>query len=151
MCSRLHYHDKLFGSVQNAVRILLVEDNSFDAKSFELALFDSGIRSDLEVCISASSACTKISMTKERIADIILVDLSLQDGNGFDVLQAIRSNLYHRYVPTLILSGSSRPEDVMLSYAHGANAYLLKPNEFQDLVLLVKQIRTFWVDTVQLP
>lgn len=132
-------------------RILLVEDTPLDATVFRYALGHAHVHADLQVVISVAEAVKLIEQPK-KVADLVILDMSLQDGTGLDVLQAIRSSPVQHLIPVVVFSASTRDDDVRLSYAHGANAYITKPSDnYPMLVEYVKTMDAFWFSTVRLP
>jgi DNA-binding response OmpR family regulator len=65
---------------------------------------------------------------------LVLLDALLPDGDGIDLLRAIRAHPRWHAVPVLVLSGRSGDGDIVRALAAGANDYMLKP--FQPWQLL---------------
>ena len=86
-----------------------------------------------------------------RMPDLILLDLQLPDMDGFAAVTAIRSNRATHQLPVVVLSTSDRREDVHRSYEAGANAYIVKPADFEELTRSLAVSREFWGEIVQLP
>ena len=64
----------------------------------------------------------------ERSApDVILLDIELPDGNGFDVLAALRRDPKYAHVPIIMLTARTQPEDIMRGLVLGADGYITKP------------------------
>ena len=61
------------------------------------------------------------------------------------MLKWIREQTRFQQLPVVILSSSSRPEDLETAYRLGANAYLVKPSRIRELLGLVKCITEFWL------
>ncbi len=59
--------------------------------------------------------------------DLIMVDVNMQDVNGFEVVRQIRKNTTRSNIPILILSASDPHEDTNLALRAGANGYIAKP------------------------
>lgn len=137
-------------SQQSRQRILLIEDNSLDATMFKLALSRIAKNVDLTVITNVKQAVETISLDI-RIADLILIDLSLEDGTGFDVLRAIRSSPQNHLIPSIVLSGSDRQDDITLAYAYGANAYVCKPMDLPEWVNMVESIHDYWFNCARIP
>jgi CheY-like chemotaxis protein len=76
---------------------------------------------------------------------LILLDLNLPGLSGHELLRRIRSHERTRVVPVLVLSGSDAPADIQRSYEARANAYVIKPETYRDLVELVRAIDRFWL------
>ena len=83
--------------------------------------------------------------------DLILLDLNLPTMGGCEVLASIKEDDSLRTIPTVILTTVEEPADIALSYQLQANAYLIKPQQWEAFELLVRSINDFWVTQVQLP
>jgi CheY-like chemotaxis protein len=59
--------------------------------------------------------------------DVVLLDVMLSDGNGFDILAKIRSHPKLALLPVVMLTAESRAEDIKRGLALGADAYVTKP------------------------
>jgi CheY-like chemotaxis protein len=81
------------------------------------------------------------------LPSLLLLDLKMPLKHGFDVLRWIRTQAPAtvRLLPTLVLSSSSRVDDVELAYQLGANAFLTKPTTIESMVQTVRAIEDFWV------
>jgi CheY-like chemotaxis protein len=82
---------------------------------------------------------------------LVLLDLNLPYWSGFEVLAWIRQQPMLRWLPVVIFSSSSRPDDITRAYEAGANSYLVKPNSLADLTALVQGLRNFWLQYNQVP
>lgn len=71
---------------------------------------------------------------KEKFGAIIL-DNRLSDSTGAEICRAIRS--FDHAVPIVFFSGEARESEIGKAFASGANAYLVKPNDFEKLTLTV--------------
>lgn len=93
-----------------------------------------------------------LSILKDSISDkndcreFILLDLKLPGKSGFDVLEWIRDKDELTPIPVIILSSSGQRSDIMKGYSLGANSYLVKPVEHDDLVDMGKTIKDYWLD-----
>ena len=82
---------------------------------------------------------------------LILLDLNMPKKDGREVLREIRSNPNLRNIPVVILTTSKDEEDIELCYQLGANSYIKKPLSFNRLVEIVKTLKQYWFDIVELP
>lgn len=80
--------------------------------------------------------------------DLILLDLRLPRRDGFEVLEAVRAHESTRRVPVVIVTTSDRPDEIARSYQLGANAYLCKPVEFDQMTAAIRAMATFWIRTI---
>lgn len=82
---------------------------------------------------------------KETNPEIILLDINLPGMNGFEVLQFIRSKARHKRTPVIMLTSSDSENDIEKSYAFGANAYLVKPDNLQAMHEVLEDTFNFWL------
>jgi two-component system cell cycle response regulator CtrA len=115
------------------MRLLLVEDDSATAKSIELTLKASGF-----VCDSTDLGEDGIEIGKLYDYDLIILDLMLPDMDGYDVLKRLRAA--NVATPILILSGLSEIDDKIKALGFGADDYLTKPFNKQELLARIQAI-----------
>lgn len=83
--------------------------------------------------------------------DLILLDLNMPRKNGREALRDIKSNSSLRGIPIIVFTTSQATEDVDFCYESGANAYIRKPEKYDQLVEVFKGLIQFWFGMVQLP
>ncbi|TXN11334.1 response regulator transcription factor [Methylobacterium sp. WL122] len=115
------------------MRVLLVEDDAAVAQSVELML-----KSERFVTYTTDLGEEGINLGKLYDYDIILLDLTLPDMSGYDVLRGLR--LAKIKTPILILSGLSTIEDKVKGLGFGADDYLTKPFHRDELVARIHAI-----------
>lgn len=132
--------------------ILLVEDNRDDELLTLRAFQKNRIANPITVVRDGQEALDYLFATgsyAERNQDdlpvIILLDLKLPKVNGLEVLREIRSNERTRVIPVIILTTSVEDEDVIESYARGANSYIRKPVDFTEFVEAVRTLGNYWL------
>ncbi|MGF2735487.1 response regulator [Marinobacter sp. DUT-1] len=82
---------------------------------------------------------------------IILLDLNMPKKDGRECLREIRSDARLQHLPVIIMTTSSREEEVFHSYDLGANSYITKPVDFEKLVAQIKAFNNYWCSIVELP
>jgi CheY-like chemotaxis protein len=75
---------------------------------------------------------------------VIFLDLKMPRVNGLEVLRIIKADADLRQIPVVMLTSSREERDLAESYALGANAYVVKPVEFNRFLSAVKEVGTFW-------
>ena len=73
------------------------------------------------------------------VPDLIVLDLSLPDGSGFDVLRWIARRDKLKDIPVIVFTASEDPEHARLAKEFGVRRFLQKPAEFGDLVEAIKE------------
>ena len=82
---------------------------------------------------------------------LILLDLNMPKINGTEVLERLREEPALRSIPVVVLTTSDEERDIAASYALGANAYLVKPSAFDDMVSVAQIVKAHWLEAVRLP
>ena len=108
------------------MKVLVVEDNPDHAESIKRVLVNS-TDDNYSVEIAATLA-DALKFLKGDGFDAVLLDLSLPDGNGFDVIRRVSAACTER-VAVVVLTGWGGPETEDTAKQAGADAYLLKPAE----------------------
>jgi two-component system OmpR family response regulator len=120
------------------MRILLVEDDNFLANGLSLVLKDSGYMVDH----AEDGIAADISLSTTHY-DLVVLDLCLPGIDGIDVLKKMRGKKNN--VPVLILSARDQVKDRVLGLDAGANDYLTKPFDMNELEARVRAlIRLGW-------
>lgn len=115
------------------MRALLVEDNPSEAKAIELMLKSAGMVVDV-----TNYGEEGIEIGKLYDYDIIILDLMLPDIDGFEVLRALRSAKVE--TPILILSGLDQAIEKVKGFEVGADDYLTKPYNKDELIARIHAI-----------
>ncbi len=115
-------------------QILLVEDDELLGDGICKVLSRRG--DQLEWVRDGRSALTAIS---EREPDLVLLDINLPDISGFDILKTIRSA--ENDVPILVLTARSSVTNRVFALDNGADDYLVKPFDIEELCARVRALR----------
>ncbi len=107
--------------------VVLIEDDPSLATAIREGLSDAGIQSVL-----ANTVASGLEAIREKRPDAIILDLMLSDENGLDVLKSIRER--RDQTPVLILTALGSLENRVDGLHAGADDYLVKPFEMQELL-----------------
>ena len=107
-------------------RILVVDDEASVLEVIRLALQSNGW-----LVKTAQSGNAALSVLNHERFDLVILDLNLPDGDGFDVLRMLRTRL--RHVPTLVVSGYMDGALLTAAYELGASATMMKPLDLAEL------------------
>lgn len=81
----------------------------------------------------------------------ILLDLNMPKMDGRKALLFVKSDPELKKIPVVVLSTSSAEEDILRSYNLGANSFITKPVNFDDLVSMMESLKNYWLEMVKLP
>ncbi len=137
------------------IRILMVEDSYPDVVLATEALKEAKIANCIDVVDDGVEAMEYLRRQGKYSAalrpDLILLDLSLPRKDGRQVLEEIRSDPELSGLPVVVLTSSTADHDIIKSYVHRADAYLVKPVDFNGLMQVVRTIKRFALTVVKMP
>lgn len=113
-------------------KILLVEDNETIILGLEYLFKEEGF----EYSIVKNKRDTLGILDKENF-DIILLDISLPDGNGFDICKYVKNK---KNIPVIFLTAKDEEKDVVLGFDLGADDYIIKPFRNRELISRIQNI-----------
>jgi CheY-like chemotaxis protein len=125
---------------------LLAEDNRDDAELTRVALEEAAPSVSLR-WVRDGEECLEYLRAGNPIPDLILLDLNMPRMDGREALREIKGNDAWRHIPVVILTTSDAETDVVDSYQHHANAYMVKPITIDDLIEIMSQLSTFWLNS----
>ena len=115
------------------MRILVIEDSIRLADTISDALKKENYLVD-----SVYDGLSGYDNAASDIYDIVILDLMLPKMNGYDVLSKLRKTGHN--VPVIILSAKTELEDKLLGFMNGADDYVTKPFEIQELLMRIQAI-----------
>ena len=137
---------------ENAIEILLVEDNPDDVELTLRALKNQNVSNHIEVVRDGAEALDFIFCTGkyehrsiENTPRLILLDLKLPKVDGLGVLEKIKSDPRTKAIPVVILTSSREERDIVESYKLGVNSYITKPVDFEQFSESVRQLGLYWL------
>jgi DNA-binding response OmpR family regulator len=125
-------------------RVLVVEDEAHLAQGLRFNLEAEGYSAEV---VGDGEAATDRLLGKKENFDAIVLDIMLPGKDGFSVVAELRAA--RNYVPVLMLTARSRPEDVLKGFAAGADDYLPKPFDLSILLARLQGLlrRSQWMRT----
>lgn len=140
---------------QEAVEILLVEDNEADIELTREALRQGRILNNLHVVRNGDEALASLRMeapdAPPTLPDLVLLDLNLPGTTGHEVLAEMKQDPKLATIPVVILTTSSADRDILSTYQMHANSFVTKPVDFDSFLRVVKEITDYWFSVVKLP
>lgn len=114
------------------MKILLVEDNIMLAKGLIYSLNQQSF--DI---VHKTNVKDSKEFLKDNKVDVIILDISLPDGNGFDLYKSIISNMD---IPTIFLTAKDEEDDIVKGLEMGAEDYITKPFSVRELIARINKI-----------
>lgn len=117
-----------------SLRILLIDDHTL----FRVGLEGLLVRRSIEVVASIGDGQEGLRCAQDLDPDIVLLDMRMPDIDGIGVLKKLRESGFQK--PIVMLTTSTEERDLVESLRNGAQGYLLKDMEPDELVLALRDI-----------
>ena len=117
-------------------RLVLVADDEEDILALVTTILE---RAGYEV-VSVRDGAEALTAVRDRRPDLAVLDISMPEVDGLEVLQRIRSSAATSELPVVLLSARAQEDDVRLGFATGASAYVRKPFSPRELAERVAQL-----------
>jgi len=115
--------------------ILIVEDSATMRSLIASALEHVGVPVKID---EAESGFEALRLLPRRRYDLIVTDINMPDINGLELVSFVKRNDAYRDIPLIIISTEGSERDREKGLGLGAEAYLVKPFEPEDLLQIVR-------------
>ncbi|MEM7622609.1 MAG: response regulator [Planctomycetota bacterium] len=113
--------------------ILIADDNARNAELLEAFLDPLGC--DIRI---ASDGAEALRLAREARPDLALLDIMMPEMSGYQVCEAFRADDTLRDVPIIVVTALTEPNDVERSLEAGADDFLTKPIDREELLVRVR-------------
>jgi CheY-like chemotaxis protein len=130
--------------------ILLAEDDPHDVELTLAALNEHNLANSVFVVNDGEQALDylycrgKFKTRTSGYPVVVLLDLKMPKVSGLEVLKVIKTDENLKTIPVVMLTSSNEEPDLIESYQHGVNAYVVKPVDFSEFMKAVKRLGVFW-------
>ncbi len=138
--------------------ILLADDEDNDALLIQRAFKKAGIDALIYRVKDGEEALAYLKgdagyrdRQKFPFPDMLLLDLKMPRKSGFEVLKWVREHEQFKRLVAIVLTSSKQSFDINQAYDLGANSYLVKPLNFEELLQLSALLHKFWLQICQRP
>lgn len=140
-------------------RLLIIEDSDEDFEALRRIIdLVSTFAVKIDRCIDGDDALDFLDRLGEYqdasdvcYPDLIILDLNLPGTDGREVLATIKQSKALKKIPVVVFSTSSNPKDIEACYQSGANSYLFKPMNINELKESVRMMLDYWFKATVLP
>ena len=140
------------------ITILLAEDDPDDRLMTTEALDENRLANDLQIVEDGEELMDYLyhrgkfsNIPNWTLPGLILLDLNMPKKDGREALMEIKADTNLRRIPIVVLTTSTEEEDIYRTYDLGVNSFITKPVSFESLVEIMKTLRIYWFEIVQLP
>jgi CheY-like chemotaxis protein len=136
----------------NHAPVLVAEDDPNDVFLLRRAFQKAGVFNAVVVAHNGQEAIDNLSgngaflnRSDHPFPALMLLDLKRPLVDGFDVLNWLRNHPPREQLPVVVLSSSNQERDIERAQEMGASDYCVKPQQFEELVEIVKGVRDRWL------
>ncbi|MDM9379842.1 response regulator [Chlorogloeopsis sp. ULAP01] len=133
--------------------LLVVEDSNEDFKMLQRLMRRMAVQNPIYRCSSGDEVFDFLyqegNYQNPDLAprpSVILLDLNLPGIDGRNVLERLKQDTSFKEIPIVVFTTSSNPKDVEFCYEKGANGYLIKPMDAQELRKIVQAFVDYWLE-----
>ena len=136
-------------------RLLLVEDNPADVDLLKFGLDEHEVDCEIFVASDGREALNFLNREEPYVSafrpDFIVLDISIPEVSGIQVLEYIKSTESLRTIPVMMLTSSSLKQDIENCRRHLADSYIIKPNSIDEYGDIALTIQSYWQSSTALP
>ena len=137
------------------IEILLAEDSDDDVLIIQSAFTKERLLNIIKVVGDGEEAMNYLRKQGKyqdvRQPGLVLLDINMPKKNGLEVLKEIKQDSVLQHIPVVILTTSSREEDIVKSYSSGACSYITKPVVVDELRKVLKHFELYWTLVAKIP
>lgn len=134
--------------------IMIIDDNSSDLELIERAFALVAGKYKL-LCMNSGREALAYLQGEGKFSDratnpypsMLITDIKMPGVDGFEILENLQNNPSRAVIPTVVLSSSEDPDDIVTAYKLGAYSYFVKPYRYNELCDLVNNLLHYWNST----
>ena len=115
-------------------KILIADDETDIVETLQFMLEVEGFE-----CLTAYNGEDALNMAKREMPDLLILDVMMPKINGYKVCRLLKFDAKYKNIPILMVTARSQEEDKMIGEETGADEYITKPFEINDVVEKVKK------------
>lgn len=120
---------EIFSNEGDKPQILIIEDNA-DVRDYIISCLKQDYVMD-----TAPNGKAGLEKALEQIPDVVLCDIMMPEMDGFEVCQRLKTDRRTSHIPIILLTAKATQEDKVTGLSKGADAYLTKPFDKQELLV----------------
>lgn len=125
------------------MQILLIEDDEIEIMKFNRTISKLNLKHQVVEARNGEEAL-KILSGKDRLPQLILLDLNMPKVNGIEFLKILKNDDVLKFIPSIVLTTSNNHKDVLECYKIGIAGYVLKPLKYEDYVDKIEKVISYW-------
>ena len=116
-------------------KVLIVDDEKDIVETIKFVVESQGY-----MCLCAYDGEAGLKKAKDNMPDLIILDVMMPNINGFKISRLLKFDSKYKNIPIIMLTARSQKEDKMIGEETGADIYMTKPFDIEELVNNVKKL-----------
>lgn len=140
------------------VIVLVAEDNKYDRLILAEVFGELGFNVHLHFVVDGEEMLDYLHGRNQYAGegaaprpDLILLDLNMPRMDGHEAVKLLRNDEALHMLPVIVLSTTNNPRQIAKAYANGVNAFLTKPDRYDEFLDIVGKMGNFWFRAAVLP
>lgn len=121
------------------MKVLVVEDSPSMRSMLTNIIESESLQPELEI-VEAASGFEALKMLPHHTFDAVVTDINMPDINGLELVSFLKNHPTYRAIPVMVVSTESTAEDRRRAAALGAEEYLVKPFQPEDLLAKLRKL-----------
>ena len=138
------------------VKIIMIEDDEGHARLIERNIRRSGVNNEILPFVNGTDALHYLfggdnqGLAHNGQALLILLDLTIPDMTGIDILKRVKESHHLKTAPVVILTTTDDAHEIKRCYELGCNVYITKPVNYENFANAIRQLGLFF-SVIQVP
>lgn len=124
------------------ISVLLADDDEDDRLIFQDALREIKFKTEVRTVSDGMALMEHLNQPEVNLPQVIFLDLNMPLKSGMDCLHEIKSSVRFENIAVAIYSTSASEEDIEETFVRGANVYIRKPDDFNELKRILEKVIT---------
>ena len=124
--------------------VLLVEDDSIDARTVKRAFKDLNVANQLVITVNGQEALDYLRTESNKKPCVILLDLNMPKMNGVEFLKIVKADEALKQIPVVVLTTSEEEQDIVESFKLSVAGYMVKAVNYKKFVEAIRTINLYW-------
>ena len=130
------------------LKILLADDDADDCLFFKEAVTSFIPANNFSAVHDGEQLMQRLGNETDKLPDVLFLDLNMPRKNGFECLTEIKQNKKLKNLPVIIFSTSNSHDSMNILFKTGADVYIRKPSNFDQLVKVIKHALPMAYETI---
>ena len=133
-----------------SINILFADDDEDDRNFFKQALKELPLKTNLTTVNDGDELMNYLAENMEQLPDVVFLDINMPNKSGIECLEEIKQHKKLKGLPVVMFSTSYENKAINMLFKNGADIYVRKPNDLEQLKQVIQHALTITVESMLL-